>query len=87
MIDFLEFMKNLFFCILYLTGIITCFFFMISFLENILEKNKKENKKVITINGDKYLDEETRKELDKVAEKLAKKYVEEMTSDEYEKED
>lgn len=81
--NYLEFMKNLFQCMLYLTGIIGCFFLMISFIENMIDRNKKENKKVITVDGTKYLDEETKKELDKIAEKIAN----EMLSDDYKKED
>lgn len=81
--NYLEFMKQLFFAMLYLTGIIACFFLMVGFIENMIDRNKKENKKVITVDGTKYLDEETKKELDKIAEKIAN----EMLSDEYEKED
>ena len=83
MTDYLEFMKQLFFSMLYLTGIIACFFLMVGFIENVIDRNKKENKKVITVDGTKYLDEETKKELDKIAEKIAN----EMLSDDYKKED
>lgn len=83
MTDYLEFMKQLFFSMLYLTGIIACFFLMVGFIENMFDRNKKENKKVITVDGTKYLDEKTKKELDKIAEKIAN----EMLSDDYKKED
>lgn len=83
MTDYLEFMKQLFFVMLYLTGIIACFFLMVGFIENMIDRNKKENKKVITVDGTKYLDEETKKELNKIAEKIAN----EMLSDDYKKED
>ena len=83
MVDYLEFMKQLFFAMLYLTGIIACFFLMVGFIENMFDRNKKEDKKVITVDGTKYLDEETKKELDKIAEKIAN----EMLSDDYKKED
>lgn len=83
MTDYLEFMKQLFFSMLYLTGIIACFFLMVGFIENMFDRNKKENKKVITVDGTKYLDEETKKELDKIAKKIAN----EMLSDDYKKED
>ena len=85
--NILEFMKTLFSCMLYLTGIIACFFLMVGFIENMFsKKEKKVNIKAINI-SDVELDEETKKALDKVAEKLANKYVDEMLSDEYEKED
>ena len=83
MADYLDFMKQLFFVMLYLTGIIACFFLMVGFIENMIDRNKKENKKVITVDGTKYLDEETKKELNKIAEKIAN----EMLSDDYKKED
>lgn len=84
----LEFIKTLFLCILYLTGIIACFSLMVGFVESIFDKYKKNTKsKVININGNEFLDEETKKELDKIAEKIAEKYANEMLSDEYEKED
>ena len=61
---------------------------MISLVVGSINANKKSKKmKIIEINGNDLLDEETEKELSKIAEKLANKYVEEMTSDEYEKED
>lgn len=82
--DYLLFMKDLFFCMLYFTGIIACFFFMISFLRNIFVENKKSKpSKVININGDELISPATKKELDKLAEKIA----EEVLSDEYKKED
>jgi len=81
--EYLEFMKQLFFAMLYLTGIIACFFLMVGFIENMFDRTKKENKKIITVDGTKYLDEETKEELNKLAEKIAK----EMMSDEYKEED
>ena len=81
--NYMEFLKSLFFAMLYFTGILACFCICIGFIENMIDRNKKENKKVITVDGNKYLDEETKKELDKIAQKIAN----EMLSDEYEKED
>ena len=84
----IEFMKNLFLCMLFLTGILACFVIMMTLVLGSINANKKSKKmKIIEINGNDLLDEETEKELSKIAEKLAKKYVDEMTSDEYEKED
>lgn len=89
MTDYMEFLKSLFFVMLYLTGIIACFFLMVGFIENMIDRNKKEkqvNIKAVNM-SDLELDDETKKALDKVAEKLANKYVDEMLSDDYEKED
>ena len=80
----IEFMKNLFLCMLFLTGILACFVIMMSLVVESINANKKSKKmKIIEINGNDLLDEETKKELDKIAKKIAN----EMLSDEYKKED
>ena len=84
MTDYLEFMKQLFFSMLYLTGILACFCICINFIDITIHSNRKEKRtKVINIDSDKYLDEKTKKELDKIAQKIAN----EMLSDDYKKED
>lgn len=89
MTNYLDFIKQLFFVMLYLTGIIACFFIMVGLIETTFEKKtNKKNLNIKAINmSDLELDEETEKAINKIAEKLANKYVDEMISDDYEKED
>lgn len=86
--DYMEFLKNLFFAMLYFTGILACFCICIGLIDATIHKQNKQpkNMKVINLNEED-LDDETKKELDNIAQKLAKKYTKEMMSDEYEKED
>ena len=86
--NYLEFMKQLFFAMLYLTGIIACFCVCIGLIDATIHKQNKQSKNMKVVNlNEEDLDEETKKELDKIAEKLANKYAKEMLSDEYKKED
>lgn len=87
--EYMEFLKSLFFAMLYFTGILACFCVCIGLIDaTTFHKQNKQSKNMKVVNlNEEDLDDETKKELDKIAEKLANKYAKEMLSDEYEKED